>query len=97
MESFDKENYEYFWQKLLAPYENIFFIKTLFGILMILPQGVAFDYLSDKLSNVQTLLKVEDEFDEEKMIKKINLNKNEIQNKIDIFLKKQENIKLQKL
>ena len=97
VESFDKENYEYFWQKLLAPYENIFFIKTLFGILMILPQGVAFDYLSDKLSNVQTLLKVEDVFDEEKMIKKINLNKNEIQNKIDIFLKKQENIKLQKL
>ena len=97
VESFSKENYEYFWQKLLAPYENIFFIKTLFGILMILPQGVAFDYLSDKLSNVQTLLKVEDEFDEEDMIKKINLNKKEIQNKIDIFLQKQENIKLQKL
>ena len=93
VESFDEENYEYFWQKLLAPSENIFFIKTLFGILMILPQGVAFDYLSDKLSNVQTLLRIEDEIDEEDMIKRINLNKKEIEDKINIFLQKQEKIK----
>ena len=97
VEYFKKNNYEYFCQKLLAPSKNIFFIKTLFGILMILPQGVAFDFLSEKLSNVQTLLLVEDEINEEEMIKKIQKNEMEINNKIKIFLGFQKNQKSKKV
>ena len=97
VEYFKKNNYEYFCQKLLAPSKNIFFIKTLFGILMILPQGVAFDFLNEKLSNVQTLILVEDEINEEEMIKKIKKNEIEINNKIKIFLNFQKNQKAKKV
>ena len=90
VEIFAKDNNEYVRQKLLEPTENIFFIKTLFGILMILPQGEAFDYLSDKLSSVQTLIKVENKLDKEYMLQKIKENKEAIDEKIQIFLKKQE-------
>ena len=96
VESFEDDNYEYFCQKLLEPSENIFFIKTLFGILMILPQGVAFDFLSDKLSNVQTLLNVEDKIDKEKILKIVEENKDDIDRNIKLFLNKQEN-KMQKI
>ena len=97
VEYFQKDNYEYFCQKLLAPSKNIFFIKTLFGILMILPQGVAFDFLNEKLSNVQTLILVEDEINEEEMIKKIKKNEIEINNKIKIFLNFQKSQKTKKV
>ena len=63
VENFEKDDYKFFCDKLLSPSKNIFFIKTLFGILMILPQGVAFDFLNEKLSNVQTLLLVENDID----------------------------------
>ena len=85
VESFEKNDYKFFCDKLLSPSENIFFIKTLFGILMILPQGVAFDFLNEKLSNVQTLLSVEDDIDD--ILKKINENKKEIYGKIEMLLK----------
>ena len=90
VEIFAKDNNEYVRQKLLEPTENIFFIKTLFGILMILPQGEAFDYLSDKLSSVQTLIKVENKLDKEYILQKIKENREAIDEKIQIFLKKQE-------
>ena len=88
VETFKNEKYDCFWQKLLEPSENIYFIKTLFGILMILPQGVAFDYLSDKLSNVQTLLKIEE--DDKKSYTKLKKNKKKIESQIEFFLKRQE-------
>ena len=82
---FAKDDYDYFWGKLLEPSDNIYFIKTFYGILMILPQGVAFDYLSDKLSNVNSLLLVENKIEE------INSRKNSIINgKIRHFLNLQE-------
>ena len=87
----EKENYDFLRLKLLEPKDNIFFIKTLFGILMILPQGVAFDYLSEKLSSVQTLLSIEGDIDKDEMTKKIEKNKNEINKYINIFLNKQKN------
>ena len=62
---------------------------------MILPQGVAFDYLSDKLSNVHTLLKIEE--DDKDLDTKINNNKKDIEEKIDFFLKKQEDKKEKKI
>ena len=86
----EKENYDFLRLKLLEPKDNIFFIKTLFGILMILPLGVAFDYLSDNLSSVQTLLKVEGGIDNDEMTKIIDNNKKEINEYIDIFLNKQK-------
>ena len=88
VESFEKNDYKFFCDKLLSPSKNIFFIKTLFGILMILPQGVAFDFLNEKLSNVQTLLLVEDDIDD--IIKKVNENKKEIDEKIELFLELQK-------
>ena len=57
---------------------------------MILPQGEAFDYLSDKLSSVQTLIKVENKLDKDYILQKIKENKEAIDEKIQIFLKKQE-------
>ena len=87
----EKENYDFLRLKLLEPKDNIFFIKTLFGILMILPQGVAFDYLSEKLSSVQTLLSIEGDIDKDEMTKKIEKNKNEINKYINIILNKQKN------
>ena len=82
---FAKDDYDYFWGKLLEPSDNIYFIKTFYGILMILPQGVAFDYLSDKLSNVNSLLLVENKIEE------IKSRKNSIINgKIRHFLNLQE-------
>ena len=83
VESFEKNDYEFFRDKLLSPSKNIFFIKILFGILMILPQGVAFDFLNEKLSNVQTLLLVEDELDE--ITKNNTENNEEIKKKIDML------------
>ena len=91
VENFEKDDYKFFCDKLLSPSKNIFFIKTLFGILMILPQGVAFDFLNEKLSNVQTLLLVENDIDV--ITNKINENNNEIDKKIKIFLKYQQNKK----
>ena len=88
VESFEKNDYKFFCDKLLSPSKNIFFIKTLFGILMILPQGVAFDFLNEKLSNVQTLLLVEDDIED--IMKKINENKKEIDEKIELFLELQK-------
>ena len=88
VESFEKYDYEFFRNKLLSPSKNIFFIKTLFGILMILPQGVAFDFLNEKLSNVQTLLLVEDELDE--ITKNNTENNKEIEENIKNFLKYQQ-------
>ena len=88
VKSFEKNDYKFFCDKLLSPSKNIFFIKTLFGILMILPQGVAFDFLNEKLSNVETLLLVEDDIDN--ITKNINENRKEIDDKIKMCLKYQE-------
>lgn len=41
---------------LLDPLSNIYLIKTLYGILMILPQGKAFTALYKRLKNLETLM-----------------------------------------
>ena len=42
---------------LLHPHDNIYLAKTLYGILMLLPQGKAFNILSDRLYSIKGLFK----------------------------------------
>ena len=42
---------------LLHPYENIYLAKTLYGILTLLPQGKAYNILSDRLYSIKGLFK----------------------------------------
>ena len=82
----ESELYDYIRIRLLEPSNNIFLIRTLYGILMLLPQGQAFNVLSNRMSNVQTLFEIENGFDN---IKEENNNK-EIDNYIDTFLNVQK-------
>lgn len=52
---------------LLDPLSNIYLIKSLYGILMILPQGKAFAALYKRLKNLETLMLMDS--------KSINLSK----------------------
>ena len=78
----ESELYDYIRIRLLEPSNNIYLIRTLYGILMLLPQGQAFNVLSNRMSNVQTLFEIENGFDN---IKEEN-NKEEIDKFIEIFL-----------
>ena len=83
----ESELYYYIRIRLLEPSNNIYLIRTLYGILMLLPQGQAFNVLSNRMKNVPTLLVLENGFDN---IKQENSNKEEIKKFIDIFLNKQK-------
>ena len=83
----ESELYDYIRIRLLEPSNNIYLIRTLYGILMLLPQGQAFNILSNRMSNVQTLFAIENGFDN---IKEDNSNKEEINKFIDIFLNNQK-------
>jgi len=83
----ESELYDYIRIRLLEPTNNIYLIRTLYGILMLLPQGQAFNVLSNRMSNVQTLFEIEngpDNIKEEE-------NKEEINKFIEIFLNIQKN------
>ena len=70
--------------KILNPNKNIYFIKCLYGILMLLPQGKAFRILSDRLYSIKGLLKCKDNFDTDKNEDNIN-NKTYIKKYIEMF------------
>ena len=70
--------------KILNPNKNIYFIKCLYGILMLLPQGKAFRILSDRLYSIKGLLKCKDNFDTDKNDDNIN-NKTYIKKYIEMF------------
>ncbi len=77
--------------KLLNPLKNIYLVKTLYGILMLLPKGVAYNALSNRLKGIETLLEFEEENDDKNIINEEN---NSIINKyIKIFLDVQNIIK----
>ena len=78
----ESELYDYIRIRLLEPTNNIYLIRTLYGILMLLPQGQAFNVLSNRMSNVQTLFEIENGFDNIKE----DSNKEEIDKFIEIFL-----------
>ena len=48
---------------LLHPEENIYLVKTFYGILMLLPQGKAYNILSDRLYSIKGLFKYKKEID----------------------------------
>lgn len=76
---------------LLDPLSNIFLIKTLFGILMILPQGKAFTALHKRLKNLETLMLM----DSRSIIHKsdsISDTVNSTSNEVAIYLKEFERV-----
>ena len=83
----ESELYDYIRIRLLEPSSNIYLVRTLYGILMLLPQGQAFNVLSNRMSNVQTLFGIENGFDNIK----VKDNQEEINKFIDIFLNAQKN------
>ncbi len=44
---------------LLEPSKNIYLIKTLYGILMLLPQGKAYNSLSKRLKSIEMLIQLD--------------------------------------
>jgi vacuole morphology and inheritance protein 14 len=46
---------------LMEPMKNIFLVKTLYGILMLLPQGKAYQALSKRLKSIEMLLQIDNE------------------------------------
>jgi hypothetical protein len=79
---------------LLYPQQNIYLTKTLYGILMLLPQGKAYNSLSNRLYSIKGLFKYTKEFN--KNIEESTLE--DIKYFINIFIntqkkKKEKNIK----
>ena len=83
----ESDLYDYLRIRLLEPTKNIYLIRALYGILMLLPQGQAFNILSNRMSNVQALFEIENGFDN---IKEEEDNKEEINKLIEIFLNNQK-------
>ena len=83
----ESDLYDYIRIRLLEPTKNIYLIKALYGILMLLPQGQAFNVLSNRMCNVQALFEIENGFDN---IKEEENNKEEINRLIEIFLNNQK-------
>ena len=77
--------------KFLYPNKNIYFIKCLYGILMLLPQGKAFDILSDRLYSIKGLIKSKEHFDNYKTEKYTN-NKDYIEKYVKLFEIENKNI-----
>jgi hypothetical protein len=44
---------------LLEPLKNVYLVRTLYGILMLLPQGKAYNALAKRLKSVEILLQLE--------------------------------------
>ena len=79
--------YDYIRIRLLDPIKNIYLIKALYGILMILPQGQAYNILSNRMCNVESLLEIENGFEN---INEEEDNNEEINKLIEIFLNNQK-------
>ena len=63
VQTIDNKQWNDLRMKFLFPNKNIYFIKCLYGILMLLPQGKAFDILSDRLYSIKGLFTNKDHFD----------------------------------
>ena len=78
--------------KILKPNENIYLIKCLYGVLMLLPQGKAYRILSDRLYSIKELLKSKNHIDNHKNEDDIN-NKEQINKYIELFFDVQKEYK----
>lgn len=72
--------------KLLEPMKNILFVKTLYAILMLLPQGQAFNALANRLKSIEMVLKLDDK--KEKISAKDNIElEKEKKKMVDKYIK----------
>ena len=77
--------------KLLEPLKNILFVKTLYAILMLLPQGQAFNALANRLKSIEMVLKLDD--NKEKIKENIEIEKEKkkmVEKYIRIFQERQK-------
>ena len=68
--------------KLLEPIKNLYLVKSFYGILMLLPQGNAFDTLSNRMEGISTLY----DFDNYNYENEEN-NSEEVKEEINYYLK----------
>lgn len=78
--------------KLLEPFKHLFLVKTLYAILMLLPQGQAYNALCNRLKSIEIIIKLEGN----EMIKEIKREgiispekKKEVDYYIQIFMERQ--------
>ena len=90
VQAIDNKQWNDIKMRFLFPNKNIYFIKCLYGILMLLPQGKAFDILSDRLYSLKGLFKCRDNFDSCKIEENFN-NKEYIEKYIKIFINDNKN------
>ena len=64
--------------KLINPKKNIFLVKTLYALLMMLPQSNSFDALNIRIKSIKAISKLEDEDDEDDFY----INKDKIENEL---------------
>ena len=83
-QAIDKLQWNDIRMKILNPNKNIYLIKCLYGVLMLLPQGKAFRILSDRLYSIKGLLKKKDNIDNLKNEDDIN-KKEQINKYIELF------------
>ena len=74
--------------KLLNPNKFPYLIKTLYAILLLLPQGQAFDALTTRLRCLEIIFSLDDEEEEEDFISSFNENGSFEENKKDNFSEK---------
>jgi len=67
---------------LLEPVKNNYLVKTLYGILMLLPQGKAYQALSKRLKNVEMLYRLDTDLNDKK---NIEIDIQEINHYLEIF------------
>ena len=90
VQAIDNKQWNDIKMRFLFPNKNIYFIKCLYGILMLLPQGKAFDILSDRLYSLKGLFKCRANFDSCKIEENSN-NKEYIDKYIKIFINENKN------
>ena len=83
--------------KLLEPLKNIMFVKTLYAILMILPQGQAYNALCNRLQSIEMVLKLDDNNEINKIKSDLSSSsqiqkekKEQVENYLNIFLERQK-------
>ena len=83
---------------LLDPVNNIYLVKTLYGILMLLPQGKAFSALNKRIKNIDMLMMM----DSNKIVKisssetNITNTSKEKKSDIELYLKEFDKVQLLK-
>jgi vacuole morphology and inheritance protein 14 len=70
---------------LLEPIKNIYLVKTLYGILMLLPQGKAYQALTKRLKSVEMLCQIDNDLSLTPQNNLTEINQSEIEYFLKIF------------